>query len=62
MEMSGAAWRKSTRSNSGSGECVEVATNLPVRVLIRDSKDPHGATLTFPPTAWTTFLTHTKIH
>nr|MDT0657279.1 DUF397 domain-containing protein [Micromonospora sp. DSM 115978] len=60
MELKQAVWRKSTRSNTSSGECVEVATNLPGRVLIRDSKDPHGATLTFPPTVWTTFLTHTK--
>ncbi len=32
-------WRKSTRSN-GSGDCVEVADNLPGVVGLRDSKDP----------------------
>ena len=29
MDLSRAAWRKSTYSNNG-GACVEVATNLPV--------------------------------
>ncbi|MBB5152607.1 DUF397 domain-containing protein [Saccharopolyspora phatthalungensis] len=37
MDTSHAAWRKSSRSNSG-GNCVEVAQNLPGVALIRDSK------------------------
>ncbi|MFY1673601.1 DUF397 domain-containing protein [Plantactinospora sp. WMMB334] len=49
-------WRKSTRSNANGGACVEVADNLPGRVLVRDSKDPHGPALTFGPTAWRHFL------
>jgi hypothetical protein len=51
------AWRTSSRSNSNGGACVEVADNLPGRVLVRDSKDRTGGTLTFHPTAWTTFVT-----
>jgi hypothetical protein len=38
------------------GSCVEVADNLPGRVLVRDSKDRTGPTLTFDPTAWRTFI------
>ena len=41
---------------SNNGDCVEVADNLPGLVAVRDSKDPHGPTLTFTPTAWTTFV------
>jgi len=49
------AWRKSTLSDGGNG-CVEVATNLPGLVAVRDSKDPSGPALTFSPTAWNDFL------
>jgi len=48
-------WRKSTYSGSNGGACVEVADNLPDRVLVRDSKDPHGPILTFSPKAWAAF-------
>jgi hypothetical protein len=48
-------WRKSARSNNG-GACVEVATNLPAVVAVRDSKDPDGAVLRFGPDEWTAFL------
>ncbi|MFI7433184.1 DUF397 domain-containing protein [Micromonospora haikouensis] len=55
-DLSGARWRKSTRSGGNGGECVEVADNLPGIVAVRDSKDPHGPTLTFSPTAWACFV------
>ncbi|MFY1697260.1 DUF397 domain-containing protein [Solwaraspora sp. WMMA2101] len=51
------AWRTASRSNSNGGECVEVADNLPGRVLVRDSKNRTGGTLTFDPAAWSTFVT-----
>ncbi len=61
MELSNAPrWRKSSRSNGQGGNCVEVADNLPDRVLVRDSKDPSGPVLTFTPHAWRTFVTHTR--
>jgi hypothetical protein len=41
--------------SSGSGECVEVARNIPTAVAIRDSKDPDGPILRLPPKAWTDF-------
>ncbi|MEU3457484.1 DUF397 domain-containing protein [Micromonospora sp. NPDC006766] len=59
-ELTGAQWRKSTRSGDNNGACVEVADNLPGLVAVRDSKDPAGAILTFPPTAWITFIRSAK--
>ncbi|MDG4834686.1 DUF397 domain-containing protein [Solwaraspora sp. WMMD1047] len=49
-------WRKSSRSNANGSACVEVAGNLPGRVLVRDSKDQAGPSLTFKPAAWSAFL------
>ncbi|MFY1654802.1 DUF397 domain-containing protein [Solwaraspora sp. WMMB762] len=49
-------WRKSSRSSSNGGECVEVAANIPGRVLVRDSKERDRGTLTFAPTAWQAFI------
>jgi hypothetical protein len=51
-----ARWRTSSRSNQSGGDCVEVADNLPGRVLVRDSKDRPGPTLRFGPDAWRTFV------
>ena len=47
-DLTGAVWRKSTRS-SANGDCVEVAKNLSGVVLVRDSKDPDGPALIFTP-------------
>ncbi|WDZ88079.1 DUF397 domain-containing protein [Micromonospora cathayae] len=54
--MSGARWRKSSRSGNNGGACVEVADNLPGVVLVRDTKDRDGGTLTFAPQAWRAFV------
>ncbi|MEU4475278.1 DUF397 domain-containing protein [Micromonospora sp. NPDC023888] len=56
MELTGARWRKSTRSNGSGGACVEVAANLPGLVAVRDSKDPTGPVLAFAPDAWRAFV------
>ncbi|MEV4493447.1 DUF397 domain-containing protein [Micromonospora coxensis] len=48
-------WRKSTRSN-GSGNCVEVADNLPGKIRVRDSKEIGGPILCFGPSAWSSFI------
>ncbi|MBO4210342.1 DUF397 domain-containing protein, partial [Micromonospora echinofusca] len=45
-DLTGATWRKSTRSGGSGGNCVEVADNLPGVVGVRDSKDPTGPALT----------------
>jgi Domain of unknown function (DUF397) len=48
-------WRKSSYSGN-SGNCVEVANNLPGIVAVRDSKDRKGPMLTFTQKAWSEFL------
>ncbi|MDG4755554.1 DUF397 domain-containing protein [Micromonospora sp. WMMD718] len=60
MELTGATWRKSTRSSGNGGNCVEVADNLPGVVGVRDSKDRQGPALTFTPSSWAAFVAHTK--
>jgi hypothetical protein len=54
-DLEGAIYRKSTRSGS-EGNCVEVATNLPDVVAVRDTKNRNGETLTFTPAEWTAFV------
>ncbi|SDY10517.1 protein of unknown function [Micromonospora pattaloongensis] len=56
MELTGAVWHKSSRSNQ-QNNCVEVATNLRGVVAVRDSKDRVGPVLAFTPAAWRAFLT-----
>ncbi|MGC5054913.1 DUF397 domain-containing protein [Micromonospora sp. DT48] len=54
--LSGARWRKSSRSSGNGGACVEVADNLPGVVGVRDSKDPTGPALIFTRAAWRAFV------
>ncbi|WP_326562869.1 DUF397 domain-containing protein [Micromonospora sp. NBC_01796] len=54
-DFSGATWRKSRRSDSNGGQCVEVAVRSGA-VGLRDSKDPAGPVLVFTPDCWTTFV------
>ncbi|MFG3710024.1 DUF397 domain-containing protein [Micromonospora sp. NPDC047730] len=56
MDLTEARWRTATRSSNNGGDCVEVADNLPGRVLVRDSKDRAGGVLAFSPGAWRTFV------
>ncbi|SCL41171.1 protein of unknown function [Micromonospora pallida] len=53
-ELTGAAWRTSTRSQLSN--CVEVAP-LPAAVALRDSKDRGGPVLLFRREQWRNFLT-----
>ncbi|MEV6987442.1 DUF397 domain-containing protein [Sphaerisporangium sp. NPDC051017] len=55
-DLTGAVWKKSSRSGNNGGECVEVASNLGGVVALRDSKDPRGPVLTIAPAEWRTFL------
>ncbi|TDC57134.1 DUF397 domain-containing protein [Micromonospora sp. KC207] len=54
-DLTGARWRKSTRSGN-EGACVEVADNLPGVVGVRDSKDVAGPALVFAPASWAAFV------
>jgi hypothetical protein len=59
MDLTGAVWRKSSRSGSNGGQCVEIAKRLGY-VAVRDSKDPDGPALAFSRLAWRTFTTRLK--
>ncbi|GIH67834.1 DUF397 domain-containing protein [Sphaerimonospora thailandensis] len=54
-DLSGAQWRKSRRS-AQNNDCVEVATNLPGVIGVRDSKNPTGPALAFTPSEWAAFI------
>jgi hypothetical protein len=58
-DLDGAAWRKSARSGS-EGNCVEVATNLPEVVPVRDTKDRDGGTLLFSRSEWAAYIAGVK--
>jgi len=60
-DLSRAEWRKSVRSSSEGQNCVEVATNLPSVVAVRDSKNPDGPKLIFMPAEWRTFALGMKV-
>src|SRR5260370_7695399 len=59
-DLSRAEWRKSTRSSSEGQNCVEIATNLPGIVAVRDSKDPDGPELVFTAAVWAAFVRGVK--
>jgi hypothetical protein len=50
-DLSRAEWHKSSYS-SQDGNCVEVATNMPAMVAVRDSKDPEGPILVIGHEDW----------
>jgi hypothetical protein len=59
-QLTSAQWRKSSYSGSNGGQCVEVATNLPSAVAVRDSKDVTGPELEFTGQAWSAFVAGIK--
>ncbi len=53
VDLTGANW--TTGRSGGSGQCVEVATelpNMPGHVAVRDSKNRDGAALLFTDAEW----------
>ncbi|GII65698.1 hypothetical protein Skr01_57830 [Sphaerisporangium krabiense] len=55
MDLNAAEWRKSSRSSDNGGQCVEVASNLPRVVAVRDSKDTGVPAVLTAPGAWRAF-------
>ena len=47
-------WRKSTYSDANGGQCLETAAADGV-ILVRDTTDRDGATLSVPAAAWRRF-------
>jgi hypothetical protein len=60
MDLTRAIWRKSTYTGSNGGNCVEVASNIPGKVAVRDSKDRHGPALAFDTATWVALLDDIK--
>lgn len=55
VDLSRAAWRKSSRSGPNCDNCVEVAF-IDGAVAVRDSKNPTAAALVFTPAEWRAFI------
>jgi hypothetical protein len=52
-------WRKSSYSGGSGGDCVEVA-DCPSLVMVRDTTNRDGGTLTFTTDAWAAFAASLK--
>jgi Domain of unknown function (DUF397) len=59
VDLSGAEWRKSTRSGPWTDNCVEVAF-VGDAIAVRDSKRPNGPVLLFTPSEWDAFVDGAK--
>ncbi|KMS78783.1 hypothetical protein ACH49_14415 [Streptomyces leeuwenhoekii] len=55
-----AVWRKSSYSDGGDNNCVEIAENCPGVVPVRDSKLPAGPVIVFGEDSWSSFLAGVK--
>ncbi|MBQ0847545.1 DUF397 domain-containing protein [Streptomyces sp. BH-SS-21] len=55
-DLSTAAWRKSSYSDGGANNCVEVADGCPGLVPVRDSKVANGPALVFGAEPWALFV------
>ena len=55
-DLSTAAWRKSSYSDGGANNCVEVADGYTGLVPVRDSKTPMSRPLVFSVGSWLAFV------
>jgi hypothetical protein len=55
-DLSTVIWRKSSYSEGGANDCVEVADGYPGLVPVRDSKTPAGRPLVFAAASWSAFV------
>jgi hypothetical protein len=60
LDLSTAAWRKSSYSDGGDNNCVEVADGYPGLVPVRDSKTPASPPLILAASAWSGFVDGVK--
>ncbi len=56
LDLSIAAWRKSSYSDGGGTNCVEVADGYIGLVPVRDSKTPSSRPLVFAAGSWLAFV------
>ena len=56
LDLSSAAWRKSSYSEGGANDCVEVADGYAGVVPVRDSKTLSGRPLVFADASWLAFV------
>ncbi|MER5275869.1 DUF397 domain-containing protein [Streptomyces sp. NPDC002809] len=61
-DLSTATWNKSSYSDGGANNCVEVSDTFPALVPVRDSKMPAGPALVFGPAAWSAFVEYAAGH
>jgi hypothetical protein len=59
-DLTTAVWRKSSYSDGGGTNCVEVADGCPGIVPVRDSKLSGGPVLVFGVASWLPFLEQIK--
>ncbi|PAZ14268.1 DUF397 domain-containing protein [Streptomyces sp. SA15] len=59
-DLTTAVWRKSSYSDGGGTNCVEVADGYTDLIPVRDSKVPDGQVLVFGATSWASFLAQVK--
>ncbi|MFF8318791.1 DUF397 domain-containing protein [Streptomyces bobili] len=58
-DLTAAVWRKSSYSDGGGTNCIEVADGYLDLVPVRDSKVPDGEVLVFGAASWGAFVAHT---
>ncbi|WP_217176847.1 DUF397 domain-containing protein [Streptomyces sp. AC495_CC817] len=56
LDLGTAVWRKSSYSDGGGTNCLEITDDLPGIVPVRDSKAPDRHPLLFSPRAWAAFV------
>lgn len=60
IDLSRATWRKATLSSQNGG-CVEIASNLPDVIAVRDSMRPEGGAHVVGRAAFAAFLADAKV-
>ncbi|NDU73837.1 DUF397 domain-containing protein [Actinomadura sp. DSM 109109] len=59
-DLSGARWRKASRSSASGSDCVELAQVADL-IAIRDSKTPDGPPLVIDQDTWRALLTQAHL-